>query len=66
MNNASYIPPRRWGDRTPRRWRDRPAFRGLTLAAGVIVVLLIMLLLTYRYVLLTMFLDVPVADYMAA
>jgi len=66
MNNARYIPPRRWGDRTPRRWRDRPAFRGLTLAAGVIVVLLIMLLLTYRYVWLTMFLDVPVADYMAA
>jgi hypothetical protein len=48
MNNARYIPPRRWRDWTPRRWRDWPAFRGLTLAAGVIVVLLIMLLVTYR------------------
>ncbi len=25
MNDARYIPPRRWRDRTPRRWRDRIA-----------------------------------------
>ena len=32
MNDARYIPPRRWRDRTPRRWRDRLAIRWLGLA----------------------------------
>jgi hypothetical protein len=50
MDNARYIPPRRWRDRTRRRrWLDNFVVRRLALAALVIVVLLIVLLLTYRY-----------------
>jgi hypothetical protein len=43
MDNARYIPQRRWRDRTPRRWRDSFPVRWLTLAALVIVVALIAL-----------------------
>jgi hypothetical protein len=48
MDDARYIPPRRWHDRTPRRWRDRFAVRRLALAAVVVVVVaLISFLLIY-------------------
>jgi hypothetical protein len=52
MNDARYIPPRRWRDRTPRRWRDRFAIRRrLALATVVMVVVaLIVFLLIYRRV----------------
>jgi hypothetical protein len=51
MNDARYIPPRRWRDRTPRRWRDRFATRRLALATVVMVVVaLILFLLVYRRV----------------
>jgi hypothetical protein len=43
MDNARYIPPRRWRDRTPRRWRDR--FRIWWIAFGVIVMLVVFLLI---------------------
>jgi hypothetical protein len=46
---ARYIPPHRWRDRTPRRWRDSFPVRGLTLAALVTVVALIVLALIYRH-----------------
>ena len=49
MDDARYIPPRRWHDRTPRRWRDRFAIRRLVLAAVVMVVVaLIVFVLIYR------------------
>jgi hypothetical protein len=41
MDNARYIPPRRWRDRTPRRWRDSFAIPRFALVAIVIVVALI-------------------------
>ena len=48
MNDARYIPPRRWRDRTPRRWRDRLAIRWLGLAAVVmVVVVLVVVILIY-------------------
>ena len=48
MNDARYIPPRRWRDRTPRRWRDRLAIRRLGLAAVVmVVVVLVVVVLIY-------------------
>jgi hypothetical protein len=47
MDNARYIPPRRWRDRTPRRWRDSFPVR-ITLAAVAIVVALIVLVLIYQ------------------
>ncbi len=48
MNDARYIPPRRWRDRTPRRWRDRIAIRWLGLAAVVMVVVaLVVFVLIY-------------------
>ena len=51
MNDARYIPPRRWRDRTPLRWRDRFAIRRLALATVVMVVVaLIVFLLIYRRV----------------
>jgi hypothetical protein len=43
MDNARYIPPRRWRDRTPRRWRDR--FPIWWLAFAVIVMLIVFLLI---------------------
>jgi hypothetical protein len=43
MDDARYIPPRRWRDRTPRRY---PWFR---LIALVIFVALIVLVLTCRH-----------------
>jgi hypothetical protein len=43
MDNARYIPPRRWRDRTPRRY-PWPA-----LSAAVIVVALILLVLMCRF-----------------
>jgi len=50
MNDARYIPPRRWHDRTPRRWRDRFAITRLALAVVVMVVAaLIMFVLIYRH-----------------
>jgi hypothetical protein len=47
MDEARYIPPRRWRDRRPRRWRDSFAFRRLA-PAIVVVVALIALVLIYR------------------
>jgi hypothetical protein len=54
MDNARYIPPRRWRDRTPRRWQDSFAVRWLALVALGIVVSLIVLVLIYRHAWLTM------------
>jgi hypothetical protein len=48
MQDARYIPPRRWRDRTPRRWRDRLVVRRLALAAVlIIVVALVVFVLIY-------------------
>jgi len=48
MNDARYIPPRRWRDRTLRPWRDRLAIRWLGLAAVVmVVVVLVVVVLIY-------------------
>jgi hypothetical protein len=50
MDNARYIPPRRWRDRTPRRWRDSfPARRFTLVVALVILVPLIVLVLIYLH-----------------
>ena len=49
MNDARYIPPRRWRDRTPRRWRDRSAIRlGLAAVVMVVVVLVVVVLIYWR------------------
>jgi hypothetical protein len=48
MDEARYIPPRRWCDRRSRRWRDGLAFRRLAPAAIVVVVALIALVLIHR------------------
>ena len=50
MNDARYIPPRRWRDRTPRRWRDRLAIRLALAAVVMVVVALGLFVLIYRNV----------------
>jgi hypothetical protein len=50
MNDARYIPPRRWRDRTPRRWRDRLAIRLPLAAVVMVVVALALFVLIYRNV----------------
>jgi hypothetical protein len=37
MNDARYIPPRRWRDKTPRPWRDRFVVQRL-IAVGLVMV----------------------------
>jgi hypothetical protein len=45
MNDARYIPPRRWNYRTPRRWQDRFVVRRLALAAVVMVIVALIVFL---------------------
>jgi hypothetical protein len=40
MDNARYIPPRRWRDMSPRRWWNSFAVRCLALAIVVAVIAL--------------------------
>jgi hypothetical protein len=42
MDNARYIPPRRWRDRTPRRWRNGFLI-WLALAAVVALIVLVLI-----------------------
>jgi hypothetical protein len=44
MDNARYIPPRRWRDMSPRRWRNSFAVRCLALAALAMAVAMIVLI----------------------
>jgi hypothetical protein len=48
MENARYIPPRRWHDRTPRHWRDRFVVRRLALTAVVMVIVALVVFLLIR------------------